>query len=98
MTVHRHEEQGGWGLRLYREAGEAGGSFRGLDRPRPGSGGLWVPEPEPDRALEEAVRRARGQVRRYCAANLLNRHGTLTYRGEGWQMPSLRSGATSKHG
>jgi hypothetical protein len=87
MTVHRHEEQGAWGLRLYREAGEAGGSFRGLDRPRPGSGGLWLPEPEPDRALEEAVRRARGQVRRYCAANLLNRHGTLTYRGEGCHDP-----------
>jgi len=35
------------------------------------------------RAAEEAARRARGKVRRYCAANRLNRLGTLTYRGEG---------------
>jgi len=73
----------GWHLSLYREAGEAGGSFRGLSRR--GSGGLWVPEsePDPDRSLSEAVRRARAKVRRYCAANGLNRLGTLTYRGEG---------------
>jgi hypothetical protein len=35
------------------------------------------------RAREESQRRARRQVRQYCAANRLNRLGTLTYRGEG---------------
>jgi hypothetical protein len=35
------------------------------------------------RARAEAVRRPRGRLRRYCAANRLNRLGTLTYRGEG---------------
>lgn len=84
-TIHRHEEQGGWRLSLYPEAGEAGGSFHALDGAKPGSGGLWLPGPE--RAAEEAARRARGQMRRYCAANLLNRHGTLTYRGEGCHDP-----------
>jgi len=76
----------GWGLRLYREAAEAGGSFRGLDRPRPGGGRAWEPV-EPGRSLEEAQRRARGKVRRYCAANGLSRLGTLTYRGEGCHDP-----------
>ena len=38
-----------------------------------------VPEPSGDRAADEAARRARGKVRRYCAANRLNRLGTLTY-------------------
>jgi hypothetical protein len=75
----------GWVLSLYREAGEAGGSFHALDRARPGAWGLW--EPEPGRAVEEAARRARGKVRRYCAANSLNRFGTLTYRGEGEHDP-----------
>jgi hypothetical protein len=79
--------QGGWLLALYPEAGEAGGSFRGLGGPRPGSGGVWVPEPEEGRAVEEAARRARGKVRRYCAANGLTRLGTLTYRGEGEHDP-----------
>jgi hypothetical protein len=46
---------------------------------------VWVPEP--GRALAEAARRARGKVRRYCAANGLNRFGTLTYRGEGEHDP-----------
>ncbi len=76
---------GSWGLVLYPEAGEAGGSFRGAAAPRSDGGGLWVPEP--GRALEEAARRARGKVRRYCAANGLNRFGTLTYRGDGEHDP-----------
>lgn len=37
----------------------------------------------PERAQAEATRRARSKVRRYCAANRLNRLGTLTYAGEG---------------
>ena len=74
----------GWFLSLYPEAGEAGGCFRGLDRPARSGG--WEPD-EPGRALAEAERRARGKVRRYCAANRLNRLGTLTYRGEGEHDP-----------
>jgi len=71
---------GGWYLSLYPEAGEAGGSFRGLSEGGSGSGVL-VGEPDGDRSVEEAARRARGKVRRYCAANGLNRFGTLTYAG-----------------
>ncbi|MEX2323329.1 MAG: hypothetical protein WEA29_06110 [Acidimicrobiia bacterium] len=77
----------GWFLSLYPDAGEAGGSFRGLNRRRPGSGGGWATEPDEGRAVEEAARRARGKVRRYCAANGLNRFGTLTYAGEGEHDP-----------
>lgn len=35
--------------------------------------------PNPERSRQEAARRARGRLRRYCAANGLNRLGTLTY-------------------
>jgi hypothetical protein len=79
----------GWFLSLYPGAGEAGGSFRGLGDGRSGSGGQWVSEPDEGRALEEAARRARGKVRRYCAANGLNRFGTLTYAGEGVHDPRV---------
>jgi hypothetical protein len=72
-------------LALYHDAGEGGGSFRGRSAPRPG-GGWWEPD-EPGRALAEAERRARGKVRRYAAANGLNRLGTLTYAGEGCHDP-----------
>lgn len=72
----------GWTLNLYAEAGEAGGC-------------LWMPpgrEPsgrpiDPERSGLEAARRARGMVRRYCAANRLNRFVTLTYAGEGCHDP-----------
>lgn len=68
-----------WTLSLYPDAGEAGGC---LIAPRVGAvGGLVVPDP--DRSEAEADRRARGQIRRYCAANRLNRFITLTYAGEG---------------
>lgn len=68
----------GWRLNVYESAGEASGSFRYSSRPnrspvRPGQGR------NPDRAKAEAARRARAKLRRYCAANLLNRFGTLTY-------------------
>jgi hypothetical protein len=39
--------------------------------------------PNAERAAEEAGRRARAKIRRYAAANRLNRLGTLTYRGAG---------------
>jgi hypothetical protein len=75
-----------WTLALYPEAGEAGGSVR-LGRDRVGPEDAEVVPVAPERSLEEAVRRARGQIRRYCAANLLNRLGTLTYAGEGCHDP-----------
>jgi hypothetical protein len=71
-----------WSFSLYPEAGEGGGSVSGRrllaasDRP-----------PNVVRAREEAARRARGKIRRYGAANRLNRLGTLTYRGEGCHDP-----------
>ncbi|GAB2767860.1 hypothetical protein GCM10027020_20880 [Nocardioides salsibiostraticola] len=78
----------GWFLSLYPSAGEAGGSFQSSYRPR-GSG--WVPgtpAADPERSRSEAARRARGKVRRYCAANRLNRFGTLTYAGTGVHDPA----------
>jgi hypothetical protein len=65
-------------LTLYPDAGEAGGCFRSAVR-RSGAGWWFEPEQDPERSADEAARRARGQVRRYCAANKLNRLGTLTY-------------------
>ena len=73
----------GWELKLYPDAGEAGGSFHGVERVRDRTG-LWVPPGEaadPERSTQEADRRARAQVRRYCATHGLNRLGTLTYAG-----------------
>lgn len=72
----------GWSLSLYPDAGEAGGA-PASSRPRE-----WSPSPpgeaaDPERSAVEAARRARGKVRRYCAANRLNRLGTLTYRSAG---------------
>jgi len=67
-----------WTLSLYPDAGEAGGCLVPPTRtPRP-----FVPAgaaADRDRAAQEAGRRARGKLRRYCAANNLNRLGTLTY-------------------
>jgi len=67
-----------WSLTLYPQAGEAGGCFRRRGRASEGGG-----EPDVERAQEEAARRARTKVRRYCAANRLNRFATLTYAGAG---------------
>lgn len=75
----------GWQLSLCAAAGEAGGCFVSSRRDRGSvrSG----PAADPERARAEAGRRARSRVRRYCAANRLNRLGTLTYRGGGCQDP-----------
>jgi hypothetical protein len=76
----------GWSLSLYPDAGEAGGAFVPSYRPARS----WVPgtpAADPARARAEAARRARGKVRRYCAANRLNRFGTLTYAGSGVHDP-----------
>jgi hypothetical protein len=76
----------GWRFSLYPEAGEGGGSY-----------GRWVSKrsayvargqaADPERSAAEAGRRARANLRRYCAANRLNRLGTLTYRGAGCHDP-----------
>lgn len=77
----------GWHLSLYPDAYEAGGYFRAsIDRSErayvaPGNAA------DPERAAQEAGRRARGRLRRYCTANRLNRMGTLTYRGAGCHDP-----------
>lgn len=69
-----------WLLTLYPDACEAGGCLQSAGG---SSGGDSWWEPEPGRSAFEAARRARGQVRRYCAANRLNRLGDVTYAGAG---------------
>lgn len=71
---------------LYPDAGEGGGSYQALTRRR----SAYVARgqaTDPERAAAEAGRRARANLRRYCAANRLNRLGTLTYRGAGCHDP-----------
>lgn len=78
----------GWSFTLVPAAGEGGGSFRASLRRKPS----YVARGEaadPERAAAEAARRARTRLRRYCAANVLNRLGTLTYRGTGNHDPEL---------
>jgi hypothetical protein len=84
-------DQARWELTLYPEAGEGGGCVLG----RSLRVGWWrgpqlkqrrevIRTGEEDgRPREEAARRARGKIRRYAAANRLNRLGTLTYQGAG---------------
>ncbi len=72
--------QARWSFVLYPEAAEGGGSFRSTSTDRPGGASLAT---DPERTAADAARRARGKVRRYCAANRLNRLGTLTYAGTG---------------
>src|SRR3954469_21178548 len=71
-----------WALSLYPAAGEGGGCLSVPRRALPTGG-----PPNVERAQEEAARRARAKIRRYAAANRLNRLGTLTYRGEGCHDP-----------
>jgi hypothetical protein len=78
----------GWSFTLVPAAAEGGGCFQYSRRRTP----AYVAPGEaadPDRAAAEAARRARTRLRRYCAANVLNRLGTLTYRGEGNHDPAL---------
>jgi len=71
----------GWRVNFYPEALEASGFFQGSLPPK---GGLnFAPNPESTRSKIEGARRAKSKLRRYCAANRLNRLGTLTYAGEG---------------
>jgi hypothetical protein len=69
--------QPGWVLSLYPDAAEAGGCF--VNPFRRHSVGIKGRAVDPERSRAEAARRARGKLRRYCAANGLNRLGTLTY-------------------
>jgi len=71
-----------WSFNLYPDAGEGGGCFVPTLRFRPGAAGEGG-EVDVERSQVEAGRRARGKVRRFCAANRLNRLATLTYAGAG---------------
>lgn len=71
-----NEVESRWLLNLYPDAGEAGGCLQTATRHGSGPSPF---ERDVDRSQTEAARRARGHVRRYCAANRLNRLGTLTY-------------------
>jgi hypothetical protein len=81
--------EGRWSFVLYPEAAEGGGSFRSAASES--SGGSFAIQ-DADCTAADAARRARSKVRRYCAANRLNRLGTLTYAGSGNHDPrALRS-------
>src|SRR5215211_1904233 len=68
-----------WTFTLYPQAAEGGGCFRPtLRRKAVGGGGR-----DPERSQQEAARRAKTKLRRYCAASRLNRFATLTYAGGG---------------
>ena len=67
--------QARWTFSLYPQAAEGGGCFVRAYAAGAARGG----RPDPLRSHEEAGRRARAKLRRYCAANRLNRFGTLTY-------------------
>jgi hypothetical protein len=73
----------GWRIVVYPDAGEAVAMLRRGVQVDPNPATHLVAETQEERSLSEAVRRARAAVRRYCAANSLDRLGTLTYRGEG---------------
>lgn len=76
-----------WRLSMYPGAAEAGGCYMSPKPRRPkGIDGSGMS----GRSDLEAARRARGQVRRYCAANGLNRLGTLTYAESCMDARSLR--------
>jgi len=83
----------GWYLTAYPDAREASGVFRGSARDGGGRADLAEWTDPGDRSEQMAASRARVTVRRYCAANRLNRLGTLTYAGSGCHDPmALRAG------
>jgi hypothetical protein len=78
-----------WRLTVYPEAGEAGGSVHSVGLLQQTARGGFVPGGD---TASVARRRARGKLRRYCAANRLNRLAGLTYAGEGcWDQVQLRA-------
>ena len=76
-------EESSWSFSLFPDAAEGGGCLSVRRSGAVASGG----PPNVERAAEEAARRARTRIRRYGAANRLNRLGTLTYRGSGCHDP-----------
>lgn len=79
-----------WRMLLYRDALEASASLSGGVVSGGGRGGPLGSDRHQGgagRSMEEAGRRARGRLRRYCVANRLDRLVTLTYRGEGCHDP-----------
>jgi hypothetical protein len=79
--------QARWTFSLYPLAAEGGGCFVPAFGRGPSVGG----PPDVGRAQAEAARRARSRLRRYCAANRLNRFGTLTYAASCRDPQQLRS-------
>src|SRR5665647_147052 len=79
-------QSAGWVLSLYPRAAEGGGCFVSSYRPQRSYVARGSAR-DPERAAQEAGRRARAKLRRYCAANRLNRLGTLTYSGAGCHDP-----------
>jgi len=80
-----------WSFKLYPEAAEGSGCFVPMLRRSAVGGGA----PDLERSEQEAARRARSKLRRYCAANRLNRFATLTYAGAGCFDPQqLRVGVS----
>ena len=69
-------------LNLYPDAREGGGTFVPTRLYVRGQG-IKGHALNPERSAEEAARRAKGRIRRYCATHQLNRLGTLTFRGGG---------------
>ncbi len=69
-------------LNLYPDAREGGGTCVPT-LPYARGFGIKSHAVNPERSAEEAARRAKGRIRRYCATHQLNRLGTLTFRGEG---------------
>ena len=78
----------GWRFTLVPAAAEGGGSFVASSRRVPEYVARGMSS-DPERSAAEAGRRARSRLRRYCAANRLNRLGTLTYAGAGNHDPRL---------
>ena len=80
-----NENRAGWAINLFKQAGEASGSFHSsyprAPIPPRGTGA------DKARSREEASRRAKGRIRRYCAHNGLNRLGTLTFKEPGCYDP-----------
>ncbi|WP_233197648.1 hypothetical protein [Cryobacterium sp. Y57] len=77
-----------WTFSLYVDAHEGGGTIISASRRTPEYVARGFAA-DPERAAIEAGRRARARLRRYCAANRLNRLGTLTYRGDGCHDPEV---------
>jgi hypothetical protein len=78
-----------WQFVLCPDAAEGGGSFRqASSRETERWSGKVDLEAAEERSRVEAGRRARRQLRQYCAANRLNRLGTLTYGGAGCHDPA----------